>query len=179
MTQLFHGMRSKKSAEQIKKEGFCSYGSPVDEKKAIITALKHFGKEKILHQKSQKGELLRGMINEITEKNSKGRLYTWGTTVDNAPCAWWAIANPEHISLTLHYAGISEQDINKYLSEKYGTNCYRIKLDLKLNELEEKYLRHTHNNFNTKKRCILPHEIIEIIKCKSCNYTGQEIKDNV
>ena len=42
---LFHGMRSKKSAEQIEKEGFCSYGSPEEGKKNVIDALKYFGKD--------------------------------------------------------------------------------------------------------------------------------------
>ena len=46
---LFHGMRSKKSAEQIEKEGFCSYGSPEEGKKNVIDALKYFGKDRLLH----------------------------------------------------------------------------------------------------------------------------------
>ncbi len=47
-TRLFHGRRSKKSIEELKKEGFCAYVSPEDEAKLIIDALKHFGKEKLL-----------------------------------------------------------------------------------------------------------------------------------
>jgi len=171
MTILFHGMRSKKSAEQLKKEGFCSYGSPVDEKKAIVNALKYFNKEKVLHQQSTKGELVRSMINEITEKQSKGRLSTWATSVEKATCDWWSRANPEHISLVLGHVGIDEKHIDEYLNEVYGKNCYSVELNLKLTELQQKILRHTFTNFNTNKRCILPSEIKEVRKCKSCDYS--------
>lgn len=177
--QLFHGMRSKKTAEQIKSEGFCSYGSPVDEKKSIINALKYFGKEKLLHQQSQKGTLIRGIIDEITEKYSKGRLSTWATTVKETPCDWWARANPEHISLALGYAGISEKDIAKYLSDKYGKNCYNVELNLPLDERQKETLKYNNINFNTGKRCIKPFEIKAVLKCKTCDYTNQSIKDNL
>lgn len=179
--QLFHGMRSKKSAEQIKKEGFCSYGSPVDEKKAIIDALKHFGKEIILHQQSRKGELVRSQINEITEKHGKGRLSTWATTEKDAPCNWWARANPEHISLALGHSGVSEKDTAKYLDDKYGKNCYNVELDLKSTEDIERRSKFGSSsiNYNTNKNCIKPSEIKDVKKCKSCNYTYQSVEDNL
>jgi hypothetical protein len=172
-------MRSKKSADQIKKEGFCAYGSPVDEKKAIMDALKYFGKEKILHQQSTKGELVRSQINEITEKSGKGRLVVWGTTASAAACDWWARANPEHISLTLQHAGVDETDIARYLDEHYGTNCYQVELELKLTETQKKQLRlGSPLNFNTGKRCISPNEIKDVKKCKTCKFTSQVEKEN-
>lgn len=93
---LFHGMRSKKSADQIKREGFCAYGSPIDERKNIIDALRHFGKEKLLTTEGRKGYRVRSTIREIHEPE---RRIVWATTEEDAPCSWWAHSNPEHISL--------------------------------------------------------------------------------
>ncbi len=165
---LFHGMRSKKTPEQIKKEGFCSYGTPIDEKKNIVDALKHFGKEKLLTVKGGKGYRVRSLVNEVMYELGKNRLNTWATTSEEAPCAWWAQANPEHISLVLDAAGIKPKEVEKYLKDKFGSNCYNVKL--KITSLG------TNSNFNTGLNCIPP-SLIDIIKeCDECMYTGKEHK---
>jgi len=163
---LYHGIRTNKTIKQIKKEGYCKYGTKVDIKKEIVLALKYFGKEKLVTTHSGKGDLVRNMIREVSEK---GRRNIWTTTNPEAGCAWWAHASPEHISLLLNYAEIKPEKIDKYLSEKYGKNCYNIKL--KMTSLG-------HNlNFNTGLECIPPNFIDSIEECKKCKYTGKEHKN--
>lgn len=180
---LFHGMRSKKTAKQIKEEGFCSYGSPVDEKKAIVDALKHFGKEKILHKKGTTKDMISNQLQIMSNtkfgKLPGNRLSTYATTIPEASCNWWARANPEHISLILGHAGVSEKDTAKYLDEKYGKNCYRVELNLNLDETQKRRLYENKANFNTNKICIKPSEIKDVKKCKSCNYTYNSVEDNI
>ncbi len=171
---IFHGMRSKKSAEQLKKEGFCSYGSSVDEKKAVVDALKHFNKEKFLHGHGHKSFLIKREIEHVMDK----RRSTYATVAKEAPCNWWARANPENISLVLGYVGVKEKDVDKYLGEKYGKNCYNVELDLKLSDREKEELKYNQINFNTGKRCIKPSEIKDVKKCKSCEYTYKAVENN-
>jgi len=168
---LYHGMRTKKSSEQIKKEGFCSYGTPIDEKKNITDALKYFGKEKIITSNKRKGGLVRGLIDEVSKNREHFRLNTYATTEPDAPCNWWARANPEHVSLALHYLGIEDSKVDKYLKEKFGDNCIRIELKMTSSGSE--------SNFNTGLNCISPNLIKDIKKCKSCNYSGKEVKNNL
>jgi hypothetical protein len=168
---LYHGMRTKKSPEQIKKEGFCSYGTHIDEKKKIIDALKYFGKEKTITSKHRRGGLVKGIINEVSGSFEKFRLNTYATTTPEASCNWWARANPEHISLSLHYLGINDDKIDKYLKEKFGNNCVRV--ELKMTSKGEE------SNFNTGLNCIPPNLIKDVKKCKSCDYTGTEKRDNL
>lgn len=78
---LFHGMRSKKSADQIKREGFCAYGSSIDEKKNIIDALRYFEKEKLLTTEERKGDRVRSATREIREPE---RRVVWATTSQEA-----------------------------------------------------------------------------------------------
>ena len=179
VTRLFHGRRSNKSIEELKKEGFCAYGSPEDETKSIIDALKQFGKEKLLKKRDTAGWLIQNQLEQISEKQRKGRLSTYATTTEEAPCKWWARANPEHISLVLNAAGVKEEEIDKYLKEKYGKNCYIIELDLALTKEQEEELEFRYLDYNTGKNCISPEEIKEIRKCKSCNYSNKQIVDNL
>lgn len=160
---LYHGMRSKKSVDQIKKEGFCAYSTPVDEKKNIIDALRYFGKEKLLTTKGGKGDRVRGAIREILEPE---RRLVWATTDKDIACAWWSHSNPEHVSLTLHQIDIEPEKIDKYLREKFGSNCYNVKL--KMTSSEE------NPNFNTGINCIPPSFIVNVEKCKECKFTGKE-----
>lgn len=166
---LFHGMRSKKTPDKIKKEGFCSYDSPVDEKRKIIAALKYFGKEKLLTVNSSKGYIIRSILNEMMSLHNRNRLNTWATTDKDAPCEWWSHANPEDISLVLNAAGISEEEIEKYLKDKFGSNCYNVKLKITS--------RGSNPNFNTGLNCIPPSLIDIIKKCDECKYTGKEHKN--
>lgn len=163
---LYHGMRSKKSPEQIKKEGFCAYGTVVDERKNIIDALRYFGKEKLLTTEGRKGDRVRCAIREI--KNPERRV-VWATTSEDASCAWWSHSNPEHISLTLSMIDIEPEKINKYLKEKFGSNCYNVKLKMTS--------RGTSGNFNTGINCIPPYFIDSIEECKQCKFTGKEHKE--
>jgi hypothetical protein len=162
---LYHGMRSKKSADQIKREGFCAYGSPIDEKKNIVDALRYFGKEKLLTTEGRKGDRIRSTIREIQEPS---RRVVWATTSQDAPCAWWAHANPEHTSLPLHQIDIEPEKIDKYLREKFGSNCYNVKLKM--------IARGQYPNFNTGINCIPPNLIDGIETCKECKFTGKEHK---
>lgn len=163
---LYHGMRSKKTPEQIMKEGFCvTYMTIVDAKKEIKNALRHFGKEDLLTRTGTTGELIRQEIRMIGGKNRRN---VWATTDEEAPCEWWAHSNPEHISMVLHYAGIESSKIDKYLKETYGENCYNIKLKMTS--------RGTNPNFNTGLNCIPPQLIDIIEECEECKYTGKEHK---
>lgn len=165
---LYHGMRSKRTPEDIKKEGFCSYGTPIDERINIIDALKHFGKEKLLTVKGGKGYRVRSIMDEVMRDLGKNRLNTWATTDKEAACEWWAHANPEHITLVLDAAGVEPEEIEKYLKEKFGSNCYNIKL--KITSLG------TNPNFNTGLNCIPPSLIKKIEECNECRYTGKAHK---
>jgi hypothetical protein len=162
---LYHGMRSKKSADQIKREGFCAYGSFIDEKKNIVNALIYFGKEKLLTTEGRKGYRVRSAIREIRDPQ---RRVVWTTTNKDAPCAWWSHSNPEHISLPLHQIDIDPEKIDKYLSEKFGHDCYNVKLKMTA--------RGQYPNFNTGINCIPPNLIDSIEKCKECKFTGKEHK---
>jgi hypothetical protein len=150
---LYHGMRSKKSADQIKREGFCAYGSPIDEKKNIIDALRYFGKEKLLTTEGRKGDRVRSAIREIREPE---RRVVWVTTSQDA------------VSLPLHQIDIEPEKIDKYLREKFGSNCYNVKLKMTA--------RGQYTNFNTGINCIPSSFIVSIEKCKECKFTGKEHK---
>jgi len=164
-------MRSKKSAEEIKKEGFCAYSTRIDEKKNIIDALKHFGKEKLLTTKGGKGSTVTKAIREVSSEDSERRRSVWATTNKDASCKWWARANPEHISLTLHEINIEPEKIDRYIKEKFGSNCYNIKLKITS--------RGEDNNFNTGFNCVPPNLIDKVEKCKQCQYTSQEHKNKI
>lgn len=163
---LYHGIRTNKTPEQIKKEGYCKYGTKIDMKKEIKLALKHFGKEKLTTTQGRKGDLVRSMIREVSDKERRN---IWTTTNPKAGCEWWAHASPEHISLLLHQINIEPEKIDKYLSEKYGKNCYNIKL--KMTSLG------SNPNFNTGLDCIPPNLIDSIEECKDCKYTEKEHKE--
>jgi len=170
---LFHGMRSKKTPEQIKKEGFCAYGSPIDEEKNIVDALKYFGKEKLLHSRKRKGALISLLINEVNPRYQDmpyrtNRRNVWASTNKESACEWWSHANPEHVSMALSYAGIEPEEIEKYIKEKFGSNCYNV--ELKMTSLG------TNPNFNTGLNCIPPSLIKKIEECSECKYTGKEHK---
>jgi len=169
MYPLFHGMRSKKTEDQIQREGFCSYGSPIDEARHIISALRHFGREKLITANSGRSVRIRQLIAEV--RLSKGRLNTWASTDINATCSWWSRANPEHVSLALNFAGISEKVIDRYLKETFGNNCYSV--ELKMTSL------HPERNFNTGLNCVPPNLIRKVKKCKTCDYSGQAIETNL
>lgn len=159
---LYHGIRTNKTPDQIKRHGFCvTYLTPVDAKKEVLTALRHFGKEKLLTLSGGKGSLIR---QELEMMKSAHRRNVWATTEEKSVCEWWANANPEHISQVLQFADINPNDINRYLNEKYGKNCLEIKM--KIDTLG------TNSNFNTGLSCIPPELIDEVKKCKSCVYTG-------
>jgi len=162
---LYHGIRTKKSIEQIKKEGFCKYGTEIDLKKEIMTALRYFGKEKLATVEKGKGYLVQSMLREVFDRRRRN---VWATTDEEAGCEWWAHASPEHISLLLHQIDIEPEEIDKYISERFGKNCYNIKL--KMTSLG------SNPNFNTGLDCIPP-SLIDIIKeCDECKYTGKQHK---
>lgn len=96
---LFHGMRSKKTAEQIKREGFCVY-TENNEPEAILRALKAFGKE-VNNIKGYDGDLIKMNIETVNDPHRK---VTWASADRTAACGWWANANPEHISDSLFHA---------------------------------------------------------------------------
>ncbi len=160
---LYHALRTNKTSEQIKKEGFYKYGTKVDMKNEIMSALRYFGKEKLATSNKGKGYLIQSMLKEVSDKNRRN---IWATTDEEAGCRWWAHASPEHISLLLHQINIEPEKIDKYLSEKYGKNCYNIKLKMTC--------LGTNPNFNTGLDYIPPNFIDSIEECKDCEYTGKE-----
>ncbi len=165
---LYHGMRSKKTSDEIKKEGFCSYSNPINERKNIVDALKYFKKEKLLTTEGKRGSVIREIVAEITHNLKKSRLNTWATTNKESACAWWAHTNPEHITLVLDAAGISAEEIDSYLRNRFGDECYSVKL--KMTSLGSS------PNFNTGLNCI-PANLIELVeKCDECKFTGKEHK---
>ena len=169
MYPLFHGMRSKKSEEEILRNGFCAYKSPVDESREIRLALKFFGKENLLSSHSSRGYRIRMLMNEM--RLSKRRLNAYASTNIDATCNWWARANPEHVSLALNFAGIPDNVIDRYLKDRFGENCYTVELKLTSKE--------SNPNFNLGMNCIPPNLIRTVKKCRSCDYSGQAIEDNL
>lgn len=157
-------MRSFKSPEQIKKEGFCAYDPKSDLSKDIIDALKHFKKESILKENEYDihAETIRMNIRTIKDPSRK---VVWTTTYEDRPCSWWAHANPEHISESLKHAGVDPIEIDRYLKEKYGNRCYNVKL-----KMTGKY---EGKNISTEFNCIPPELIDSVIECDSCKYTGK------
>jgi len=150
---LYHGRRTKESVEDITKRGFCTL-LPVNYKKSIIDALKYFGKEKIITTSGMRGDYIRQLISEVSNPD---RASIYASTDSNSSCLW-ANRNPEHISLALEGAGISQENIDKYLIEKFGT-C-------KIIELIDTYPKNI--NLNLLKRCIKPEEIKKVEKCDRC-----------
>jgi len=162
---LYHGIRTNKTSDQIKKEGFCTFGSEIDMKKEVILALKYFGKEKLSTIEKGKGYFVQSMLREVSDKF---RRTIWASTNKNSACEWWARANPESISLLLSHIGIEPEKIDKYLSVRFGKNCYNIKLKMTS--------RGESANFNTGLECIPPNLIDSIEKCEDCKYTGETKK---
>lgn len=160
---LYHGIRSKKTSDQIKKEGFCTFSTKVDMKKEIMLALKYFGKEKLATIEKGKGYFVQNMIREVS---GESRRNIWATTRKEAGCEWWSQANPEAVSLLLYHIDIEPEKIDKYLSERFGNNCYNIKL---------KITSEPSSNFNTGLDCMPPNLIDKIEECE-CKYTGKEHK---
>ena len=101
----------------------------------------------------------------IKNRHEKRR-NTYATTNESSPCTWWSKANPEHISIVLNMAGVPPEQINKYLNEKFGNNCYNVEL--------KTTAEHHDPNFNTHLNCIPPYLIKNVRKCKRCVYTGRE-----
>lgn len=161
---LYHGLRTNKTIEQIKKEGFCTFGTKVDMKKEVMLALKYFGKEKLATVSKGKGYYAQSMLRDVS---SKYRRTIWATNDKEAACRWWAHANPESISLLLQQIDIPPEKVDKYLSERFGKNCYNIKL---------KMTSYPSPNFNTRLECVSPNLIDSIEECKDCKYTGKERK---
>lgn len=158
---LFHGMRSRKTAEQIKREGFCSY-TENNESEAILRALKAFGKE-VNHIKGYDGDLIRMNIETVNDPHRK---VTWASADRTAACGWWAHANPEHISDSLFHAGVEPEQINEYLNENYGNKCYAAKL--------KKYVEmspaNPPPNVSIDMNCIPPEMIDKVKECGFCDY---------
>lgn len=159
---LYHGMRTNKTPDQIKKDGICTFESKIDMKKEIVLALKHFGKEKLLTVEGGKGYRVRRYLKQA---ESEFRRNIWASTDKDAACDWWAHANPEIISWMLHEIDIEPEKIDKYLSERFGNKCYNVRL--------KTTSRGQSSDFNTGLDCI-PSNLIELIEeCEECKYTLQ------
>ena len=152
---LYHGMRSKKSAEQIKREGFCAYNTNIDIKRNVINSLKFFGKEQVLSSSGRTGQLVRFHLHKDSPLNRRN---IWATTRKDIATDY-ALTSPEHVSMILQNVGIPKENIVRYLREKQGSNCHVIKL--KLTSLGPNI------NFNTGLNCVSPHFIdsIETFTC--------------
>lgn len=158
---LYHGMRSKKTSEQIKKEGFCSY-TENNEAEAILRALDTFGKDPN-NIKGYDGDLIRMNIETV---NKPHRKVTWASADRTAACGWWSHANPEHISDSLYHAGVEPRKINEYLNTQYGNKCYVVKLRKHI----EMSPANPPPNVSTGINCIPPDTIDEVRECGFCNY---------
>ncbi len=158
---LYHGMRSHKTSEQIKKEGFCAYGE--DEKQNIIKALKFFGKEDAINQKGYDGDLIRMNLETVDRPHRK---VVWTSADRTAACGWWAHANPEHVSDSLIHAGVSPEQVNEYLAKEYGKNCYIVKL--------KEYVgfspANPPPNVSLNTNCVSPEMIDNVKQCGFCDY---------
>jgi len=158
---LYHGMRSKKTADQIKKEGFCSYNEN-NEAETILRALKVFNKNPD-NIKGYDGDLIRMNIETV---NTPHRKVTWASADKTAACGWWAHANPEHISDSLFHAGVEPRQINDYLNKQYGNKCYSVKLRKHV----EMSPANPPPNVNIGLNCIPPEMIEEVRKCGFCDF---------
>ena len=154
-------MRSNKTSEQIKKDGFCSY-TENNEAESILKALRTFGKDPT-NIKGYDGDLIRMNINTINDPNRK---VTWASADRTSACRWWAHANPEHISDSMYHAGIDPRQINEYLNNHYGKKCYVIKLKKRV----EMSPANPPPNVNIGLNCIPPDMIDKVSECGFCNY---------
>ncbi len=151
---LVHGRRSKMTTQQIMKQGICNM-SPVDFKQELNLALKHFGKEKMLHLSQDRiNRMIGGKKREIQDIS---RQNIWLSTEPNYSCDW-AERSPEYITLALDYFKIPKEKIDKYLHERFGS-C-------KVIELNETFPYEL--NINSMKRCIEPHQIKKVTECNKC-----------
>jgi hypothetical protein len=158
---LYHGMRSHKSAEEIKKEGFCAYGD--NEKENILKALKFFNKLYTINQKGYDSDLIRMNLETVDRPHRK---VAWASADRTAACGWWANANPEHISDSMLHAGVDPKQINTYLNKEYGKNCYIVKLKQRV----EFSPSNPPPNVSLNKNCIIPKMIEDVRQCGFCNY---------
>lgn len=149
---LYHGVRTK-NPERIRREGICSFRTLIDTRREIIIALKYFGKQKLLYTAGSRGELIRALITEMQDPTRRTIYLT--SMGEEAACSW-ATRNPEFVSLTLSNVGISNKDIYRYLTDRYG-EPYVIKL-------KETYpVKET--NICSYQRCLLPGEIESVESC--------------
>lgn len=149
---LYHGVRTK-NPERIRKEGICSFRTLIDTRREIIIALKHFGKYKLLYTAGGRGDLIRAHIRKMQDPT---RRTIYLTSVGKEAACSWATRNPEFVSLTLSNVDISNEDIFRYLTDRYG-EPYIIKL-------KETYpIKET--NICSYQRCLLPEEIESIERC--------------
>lgn len=158
---LYHGVRSHKTADQIKNEGFCAYGE--NEKQNIIEALKFFGKQDSINQKGYDGDLIRMNLETIDKPHRK---VAYASADRTAACGWWAHANPEHISDSLLHAGVDPEKINEYLNRIYGKDCYAIKLKQRI----EFSPANPPPNVSLNKNCVHPEMIEDVRHCGFCDY---------
>jgi len=159
---LFHGMRSRRTAEQIKREGFCSYNEP-NEAQAILRALNFFGKRVEDLPEGFSKDTIKMNIETVDTPRRKA---TYASADRTAACGWWAHANPEHISESLYRADVDPRYINKYLNRQYGDKCYVVKL--------KKYVEmspvNPPPNVSIEQNCIPPEMIDDVRECGFCNY---------
>lgn len=155
---LYHGVRTNKSEDEIKKHGLCYPQKSLHED--IVKALNYFNKyDTAMKLEGWEGLLVRHTIEKIDDEHRKA---IWVTADKLAPCRWWAHANPEPISEVLYRVGVSKKDINEYLNKNYGKNCYSIKLKKHINVLVPDY--------RLNEKCITSDMINSVHKCGYCNY---------
>lgn len=152
--ELWHGLRSKLSSDELHRRGFCTFRTWIDGRRAITKALEYFGKKKLLTITQSK---VHDFVDEISRE---GRLCIWVTTY-REDAAHYANRNPEIIFLMLHFAGVSDYDVLKYLRIEFG-KPYRVKLKFKPTALD---LFRNAANIPTFKMCIRPDEIELVEEC--------------
>lgn len=151
---MVHGTRQKKTPEQIKREGICSWETPQSAIIELAEAAEHFG----LLKKKKARDWYRCFIGEMS---SEHRLNIYASTYTESSCGW-AVRSPEFISLMLGYSGIPREKIAEYLGQRFG-KPYRIKTRISPTVLQ--YLANAGANINTGRRCIRPEDIIAVEEC--------------
>lgn len=149
---LYHGMRYK-DPEKLLREGF-HVPSADEMKKNIEEALSYFNIDVNRLTELQK-DMLENLMIEIKEREG----ILWATAYD---ACGYAKRNPEHVLVALSIAGVPDEEITRYLEEKFG-KPYVLTLNIK--PTKRQLLSAGLTNIAIHRKFIRPEDIGDICLC--------------
>jgi hypothetical protein len=120
---LYTGTRQKKTIQEIKKEGFCTFSPEGARRRAIDVA------EKALGRKLTDEEYSEVCFYALPDAPSRWSVYA--TMVSKETACSWAERNPECVYLSLIHCGLDHIDAVKWLEKEFGL-AYAVTLLLGL-----------------------------------------------